>query len=138
MCFVAALAGLGLWGYGDRDATRARHERAVEAENRGAVCAELSIGIGSLTGQPTGPDLPPGIVYAPLSDEELVASASFLSFFFTEELAPVAPPVLEEPIDVIAEASDEVLATSSAEPFHSRDAVRAAKALADYYREQCP
>jgi hypothetical protein len=138
VCFVAAVAGLGAWGYGDRHESRARHERAVEAENRGEVCDQLSVGISALTGQPTGTGLPPGIAYAPLSDQELVASASYLSFFFPEQLEPVAPPVLEEPVDILTDASNESLATGSAEPYRSEDAVRAAAALAEYYGEQCP
>ncbi len=137
VCFLTAVVGLGVWGYGDRDASRARHERAVEAENRGRVCDELSMGITYLTGQPIGPELPPGIVYPPLSDQELVAGAQYLAYYFPEQLAPVAPPVLEDPVDVLAEASDEALATASAEPFRSRDAVRAADALAQYHGEHC-
>jgi hypothetical protein len=137
MCFLAAVAGLGAWGYGDRDESRARHERAVEAENRGEVCGQLSAGISALTGQPIGPGLPPGITYAPLSDQELVANASYLSFFFTEQLEPVSPPVLDDPVDILVEASNESLATGSAEPFRDEDAVEAADELAEYYGEHC-
>lgn len=136
--FVLVVA-LGAWGWTDHEESASRHASAVriKPKDKQRFCEYLGFTVASLTGQQPTPGLPPGLGLEPPTDQDLVQQADFIISAAVPQLLPSAPPVLVPDIENVAEASEEVISSRSADAFRSGRVVGSIKNLGRYYILEC-